>query len=46
MSKTGDHAEDAEHELEDAGREVGEAFVDAVKPPEESPAAPSSAKDS
>ena len=30
MSRTGDHGEDVEHQLEHAGGEVGEAFVDAV----------------
>jgi hypothetical protein len=35
MSKTGDHAEDVEHELEHAGREVGEAFADSVGEPED-----------
>jgi hypothetical protein len=35
MSKTGDHAEDIEHELEHAGREVGESLVDAVSEPDD-----------
>lgn len=30
MSKTGDHAEDIEHELEHAGREVADRFLDSV----------------
>ncbi len=30
MSRTGDHAEDLEHELEHAGREVGESFAGSV----------------
>lgn len=35
MSKTGDHAEDVEHELEHAGREVGEKFADSIDEPDE-----------
>ena len=34
MSRTGDHAEDIEHELEHAGRDVGESFADSVGEPE------------
>lgn len=30
MSRTGDHAEDIEHALDHAGREVGELLVDSV----------------
>jgi hypothetical protein len=35
MSRTGDHAEDIEHELEHAGREVADSFVDSVSEPED-----------
>jgi hypothetical protein len=35
MSKTNDHAEDVEHELEHAGREVGESFADSVSEPDD-----------
>ncbi|MDQ1248552.1 MAG: hypothetical protein QG597_2925 [Actinomycetota bacterium] len=35
MSRTGDHAEDTEHELEHAGREVAESFVDSLGEPED-----------
>ena len=34
MSRTGDHAEDIEHELEHAGRDVGESFADSVSEPD------------
>ena len=34
MSRTGDHAEDIEHELEHAGRDVGESFVASVSEPD------------
>ena len=36
MSKTGDHAEDIDHELEHAGREVGENFAESVGEPDDS----------
>ena len=39
MSRTGDHAEDMDHELEHAGREVGESFADSVGEPEPDEAA-------
>lgn len=32
MSTDGKHAEDLDHELEHAGREVGEAFAESVAP--------------
>lgn len=32
MSTEGRHAEDMDHELEHAGREVGEAFAESVTP--------------
>jgi hypothetical protein len=35
MNKPGEHAEDVEHELEHAGREVGEAFAESIKPASE-----------
>jgi len=35
MSRTGDHAEDVEHELEHAGREVGQSFADSVAEPQD-----------
>lgn len=35
MSKTGSHAEDTEHALEHAGREVGEHFADSVSEPDD-----------
>lgn len=35
MSKTGDHAEDIDHELEHAGRDVGESFADSVTEPDD-----------
>lgn len=35
MSKTGDHAEDIEHELEHAGRQVADSFVDSVSDTED-----------
>lgn len=35
MSRTGDHAEDIDHELEHAGREVGTSFADSVGEPED-----------
>ncbi len=34
MSSTHEHAEDIEHELEHAGRDVGESFADAVSEPD------------
>ncbi len=34
MSGTGDHAEDIEHELEHAGRDVGESFAASVSEPD------------
>ena len=34
MSTSGEHAEDIEHELEHAGRDVGEAFVASVSEPD------------
>ncbi len=39
MSRTGDHAEDIDHELEHAGREVGESFASSVGEPDEADAA-------
>ena len=38
MSRTGDHAEDIDHELEHAGREVGESFANSVGEPDDSEA--------
>ena len=35
MSKTGGHAEDTDHELEHAGREVGEHFAESVSEPDD-----------
>ncbi len=39
MSRASDHAEDMDHELEHAGREVGESFADSVGEPERDEAA-------
>ncbi|MGB9372649.1 MAG: hypothetical protein WCA82_00670 [Jiangellales bacterium] len=36
MSTTGNHAEDMDHDLERAGREVGEAFAAGVQAPDDS----------
>lgn len=35
MSTTGNHAEDMDHDLEHAGREVGEAFAAGVQTPDD-----------
>jgi hypothetical protein len=35
MSTPGTHAEDMDHDLEHAGREVGEAFAEHVESPED-----------
>ncbi len=35
MSTTGNHAEDMDHDLEHAGREVGEAFAAGVQAPDD-----------